>query len=87
MHCDTPRNGRDHHAMRVNQPEPAETDRRRLVPISEAASRVGLHPRRLRDAVRQGDLRAFAVGGWWRVRLEDVEDWLDNLRYRPETDG
>jgi hypothetical protein len=28
-------------------------------------------------------LRAFQIGGWLRVRLEDVDAWLEGQKYDP----
>jgi excisionase family DNA binding protein len=51
-----------------------------LLLVSAAARELDLHPRLLRRAIRRGELPAFRVGSWNRVRLADVERWLRSLR-------
>ncbi|MCP5059775.1 MAG: helix-turn-helix domain-containing protein [bacterium] len=51
--------------------------------IPATAKACGIHPRHLRKAVRDNQVPAFRVGAWLRVREEDVQRWLDTLRYVP----
>jgi len=53
----------------------------RLWTVSAAARARGVYARRLWAAIRTGRLPAFQVGHWLRVRLEDVDAWIDTQRY------
>jgi excisionase family DNA binding protein len=55
----------------------------KLVPEREAARQFGLGPKQLRDAAKRGELRTYRVGGWRRVRLEDVAAWIETRLERP----
>ena len=59
-----------------------ETDRA-LVTVREAARHHGIYPRQLWRSIRDGSLRAYQIGGWQRVRLADVEAWLETRRVQP----
>jgi excisionase family DNA binding protein len=39
--------------------------------------------RKIREAIRAGELPAFRVGHWNRVRLSDFQRWIETLRFRP----
>jgi excisionase family DNA binding protein len=66
--CDPSRVGRD----RTNET---------LVSLHQAANRLGLAPRRLRAAVRDGELPAFQPGRRTRYVLwPDVVRWLQSQR-------
>ncbi len=56
-----------------------ETDRA-LVTVREAARHHGIYPRQLWRSIRDGSLPAYQIGGWQRVRLADVEAWLETRR-------
>ncbi len=58
-----------------------ETDRA-LVTVREAARHHGIYPRQLWRSIRNGSLPAYQIGGWQRVRLADVEAWLETRRVR-----
>jgi excisionase family DNA binding protein len=58
-----------------------ETDRA-LVTVREAARHHGIYPRQLWRSIRNGSLTAYQIGGWQRVRLADVEAWLETRRVR-----
>jgi hypothetical protein len=58
-----------------------------LLPISIAARERSLHPKRLRAAIRSGSLPAFQVGAWLRVKLRDVDAWLNGQRYQAPGKG
>ena len=51
-----------------------------LVTIPEAARLTGLGHRQLRRAVAHGDLEVFDIGGWPRVRWQDVLAWIEATR-------
>jgi hypothetical protein len=54
-----------------------------LFTVSAAARARGLYARRLWNAIRAGDLPAFQVGHWLRVRIEDLDAWVESQRYDP----
>jgi excisionase family DNA binding protein len=55
-----------------------------VLSIRRAAARFGIHPRRLRAAIREGDLSAFRPGERTQyVRVEDVRSWLEGHRVVP----
>ncbi len=53
---------------------------RALVTIPEAARHYGIFPRQLWRSIRDGSLPAYQIGGWQRVRLADVDAWLETRR-------
>lgn len=55
-----------------------------LLSLPEAARRLGVGRAQLYRAFRRGDLHAYVVGGWVRVRWTDVEAWVESLRVRRE---
>ena len=60
----------------------------RLLRVSEVAELRSVHERRLRRAIRRGDLPAFQIGSQWRLQLGDVDAWIERQRYSPvRTDG
>ena len=52
-----------------------------LLTLNSAAARCGLHRERLRKAICAGELPAYRIGAWWRVRASDLESWLETHRY------
>ena len=47
----------------------------------------GVGARRIRTAVKRGDLRASTFGGkWFRIRPSDFEAWADATRVVPARD-
>jgi excisionase family DNA binding protein len=67
----------------------ASTPGAKLVPVREAARCRGLYARRLWMAIRDGSLPAYQIGGWLRVRLADVDAWIETRRVlaaEPRTD-
>ncbi|GAF85910.1 unnamed protein product [marine sediment metagenome] len=55
----------------------------RLIPVREAARLRGIYARRLWAAIQDGALPAYKIGGWLRVRLADVDDWIESTRFQP----
>ena len=47
-----------------------------VLTIPRAAKRVGVGVRQLREAIRLGELPAFRIGAWPRVRWIDVIRWI-----------
>jgi excisionase family DNA binding protein len=60
--------------MDANEPD------RALVTVREAARHHGIYPRQLWRSIRDGSLPAYQIGGWQRVRLADVDAWLETRR-------
>jgi excisionase family DNA binding protein len=55
-----------------------------ILTVQRAAKRLGIAPRRLRAAVRHGDLAAFRPGSrWLYVTWPDVLSWLRKQRVVP----
>ncbi len=55
-----------------------------LVTVRQAARRLGVAERVLRQAVRSGDLPAFRLGQRTvRLKPTDLDDWIQNRRVRP----
>ena len=65
--------------MAYDQPE---SDR--LLNVGALAARLGLPEKRIRHAIRSGELPAFQIGAWRRVRLGDARAWLEGQRFRPD---
>lgn len=62
----------------------SSTDPRgRLQSVGAAARERGIYPPRLWRAIRDGELPAYKIGHWLRVRPEDVDQWLEARRYTP----
>ena len=58
-------------------------DADKLVTPNALATRWGIPPKRIRRAIRDGDLPAFRFGAWLRVRLGDAREWRERHRFRP----
>ena len=50
----------------------------RLLTIREAAQFLRLNPRTLRAYVRRGELQGRVIGGRWRFRREDLDDFFED---------
>jgi len=48
-----------------------------LIRISEASRLRRIPSRRIREALRRGELRGIWIGAWTRVRLGDLDAWID----------
>ena len=50
-----------------------------LLTIEQVARRLQVHPRTVRRAIQARGLRAVQIAGrgTWRVRLDDLEAWLE----------
>ena len=59
------------------------TDLPDLLSLRQAAQRIGVAPRVLRQAVRSGALPAFKLGQrTLRVKPTDLDDWIQDQRVR-----
>lgn len=54
-----------------------------LLPIRQAARRHGLNSHHFYRAIRRGELSAYRIGGWVRVRPNDVDAWIERCRIHP----
>ena len=52
-----------------------------LVTLATAARETGITRKRLRAAISAGTLPAYQVGAWLRIRLADIDRWLEDHRY------
>jgi len=75
-----------HNASALKEPNLRRMDtantERILVPVRKAARLRGLYAGRLWTAIRDGSLPAYQIGGWLRVRLADVDTWIEAHRIR-----
>jgi excisionase family DNA binding protein len=55
----------------------------RLVTVRQAARMLGIGRHVLFQAAEHGELAVFDPGGWSRVRLSDVQAWLERTRRVP----
>ena len=62
------------------RPENHETQRDVLVTVPEAARRTGLGLRQFRRAIADGTLDVFDVGGWPRIKWQDVLSFIEAHR-------
>jgi excisionase family DNA binding protein len=60
---------------------------RRWLTTGEVTEVLRVAPGTVYRLVRRAALPAARVGGQWRFRAEDVEDWLTRRRVVPPTDG
>ena len=51
-----------------------------FVTIPKAARRSGLGLRQFRRAIKAGELPAYDVGGWPRLRWLEVVEWIESQR-------
>ena len=61
-------------------------DSEEMVTIPVASRRTGLGIRQLRRGIDRGQLPAYDVGGWPRLRWREVVAWIESQR-RPGTGG
>jgi excisionase family DNA binding protein len=63
--------------------EATTPDAEKLLTVREAARRLGLGRHTLFKACERGELTIFDPNGWARVKLSDVERWLERTRRVP----
>jgi excisionase family DNA binding protein len=62
----------------------------RYLTIAELADRLGVDHRVIRRAIREGQLKAYQLGGSrgpYRLDPDDVDTWLLSVRVEPKPDG
>ena len=62
-------------------------DQDRLLTVRQAGAARGVCPRRLRRAIRFGDLHAYLLGKRWWLRLADLDRYLARQRIGTGTEG
>lgn len=55
-----------------------ELENIRLLTLSEAANLLQVSTRTLQRMIRNGELPAFKVGGQWRVRETQLQQWVES---------
>jgi hypothetical protein len=65
----------------MNRPETAL-----FVTIPAAARRAGLGLRQIRRAIEREELAVFDIGGWPRLRWDELELWFASRRRPARTD-
>ena len=55
----------------------------RFLSLAEVAKRVRVHRLTLTKYIERGDLKAYRIGAVYRLRQEDVDDWLERSRVQP----
>jgi excisionase family DNA binding protein len=58
-------------------------DVERLVTVRQAARLFGIGRHLLFQAAERGELDVFDPGGWARVKITDVQRWLERTRRVP----
>jgi excisionase family DNA binding protein len=70
-------------AMRQQRPAAAaplaDIAHKLMLTLQEGAALTGLSQRRLREAVRAGQLKAQIIGRGWRIKRTDLEDYVRDL--------
>ncbi len=56
---------------------------RSVMTVAEAAKYLRTHPSTLRRFARQGIVPAVKLGGTWRFRREDLDQWLHGQSSQP----
>ena len=69
--------------MQMTYREPTEVSPNALVRVSEAAKMRRVPSRRIRDAIKSGELEAIQIGAWTRVRIRDLDEWISSHGVRP----
>jgi excisionase family DNA binding protein len=57
------------------RPDPDPLD---LLTIKEVSAKLKLSPLAVRRILAKGELRAFKVGKEWRLRRQDLLDWMES---------
>lgn len=52
--------------------------------IKELAAYLKLKEKTVYALVRKGELPGFKVGGSWRFKKSDLENWIDTRKKQPE---
>lgn len=64
---------------RLNESVGDDSGKEALLRVREACRLRRIPEKSLRDAIRRREVRTAALRGWTRVRLRDVDDWLDAI--------
>jgi hypothetical protein len=63
--------------MRSKRPGPTA---RKIETLPALSRESGVSTRQIRAAIERGELDAFRLGAWWRVRPPDFWTWLESRR-------
>ena len=55
-------------------------DSSEFVTRQEAARRAGIGLRQITRGIADGEIGAYRIGGWTRVKWSDVQDWIEGQR-------
>lgn len=61
---------------------PKDAQPKRLLRVKEAAANTGLSAKRIRRAIRNGELRFIKFeefGSWW-IDVEDLNQWIEKQK-------
>lgn len=58
----------------------AQNESEQFTTIGKVARDLGIGVRQIRRAVCAGKIPAYGIGSWKRVRVADVDRWIDSLR-------
>lgn len=64
----------------MSQSASPESKQPEFTTLPRVARVKGIGVRQLRRAVRDGELTAFGIGKWPRVREADVDSWIERQR-------
>lgn len=55
-----------------------------LLTLSEAAEILGIHQDTLKKRARAGEIPAMKIGKYWRLRLSDLDAWVQSKLVSPQ---
>lgn len=58
-----------------------------LLTVNDAAEVLGIHARTVGEYIRDGRLKAFQLGGAWRITEDDLEKFVGGLRAGERSSG
>ena len=68
--------------------DPRDIDRERdVVTLREAAQYLNCHASTLYRMVNEGDIPGFRLGGSWRFRRSELDEWIASQTVRPVQEG
>ena len=63
---------------------PIESD---IMTAREVAEYLACHPATIYKILRKGRIPALRVGGGWRFRRSDIDEWIAQQQASPTSDG
>lgn len=52
--------------------------------VEEVAKALKFHPYTIRRLIREGKIPAFKVGGQWRFRKDEIDNWTRNKNFHKQ---